>query len=144
MRYRSGGEEGGFTLIELIAAIVLIGIAVPALFVPFSGLSESKHPESRVQASFWGLRQMEAISGLAYAGVPAAGSYSCAAFQAATVPEVDCSSPDYNFTWRVEDVAAADPDTAVGAPDFAKKVTLTVTRTDGAIGALDFYTLFAL
>lgn len=129
----------GFTLIEIIMAIVIIGIAVPTIMIPFSGLSKSKNPEYYIQASFLAQKQMEAMSGKKMSAIPSAGTYTCATFQA-TVTEISCSSTGYTFSWLVEDVAANALNTAVGTTSFAKRVTLTVSHATG--GDLKFYSLF--
>lgn len=133
--------DRGLTLIEVIVAIVVIGIAVPVLIVPFSGLKDTKNPEYVVQASYLAQQQMESIADKAYADLPAAGSYTCSQFQA-SVSSVDCSSAQYSFSWLLENVNATSPNTAIGSPGFGKKVTLTVSRVDGAMAALTFYSLF--
>lgn len=138
----------GLTLIEMIIAIVVIAIAVPTIMVPFSGIKDVKNPEYVVQASYLAQLQMEAISGKFADEIPV-GTYSCTEFRAASpaVLEVLCGDADfsdYSFSWLVEQVTATDLDTDTGSASFAKKVTLTVSRADGAMDPVKFYTLFAL
>ncbi|MBI5428693.1 MAG: prepilin-type N-terminal cleavage/methylation domain-containing protein [Nitrospinae bacterium] len=141
-RHRSFAHTiSGFTLIEIIIAIVVIGIAVPAIMIPFSGIKDVKKPEDAVRAALLAQKQMEAVSGKAYSEIPAAGSYTCAQFQT-TLSVIDCANTEFDFNWTVENVAASAPNTAVGSPDFGKKVTLAVSRFDGAMSSTSFYTLF--
>ena len=136
----------GVTLIEMIVAIVVIGIAMTAIMNAFSSLEGSLTPEYTIQAAALGQLQMEAISAKTRLQVPVAGTYSCAAFQAGppAVPEVQCpvlGFPEYTYSWLVEDVSAATPDVA-SAPVFAAKVTLTVSRPN--MPPINYYTLFGL
>ena len=136
----------GVTLIELVVAIVVIGIALTVIMNAFSSLKGSVVPEYTVQAAALGQLQMEAISAKTRLQVPGAGTYNCAAFQAGppAVPEVQCAVagfPEYTYNWLVEDVSAATPDVASG-PAFASKVTLNVSRS--GMSPINYYTLFGL
>ncbi len=136
----------GITLIEMVMAIVVIGIAMTAIMNAFSGLQGTVTPEYTIQAAALGQLQMEAISAKTRLQIPVAGTYSCAAFQAGppAVPEVQCpvgGFPEYTYSWLVEDVSAATPDVA-SAPVFASKVTLTVSRSN--MPPINYYTLFGL
>jgi prepilin-type N-terminal cleavage/methylation domain-containing protein len=136
------GNAKGFTLIEIILAIVIIGIVVVSMMNVFSGLKDIKKPEYAVQASFLALKQIEAISKAYYDTVPAAGTYTCAQFSA-TLTTVDCTNAAYVFSWLVENSTMTTPNVSTGSADKVKKVTLTVTRTDGNMGSMKFYTLFS-
>ena len=136
----------GITLIELVVAIVVIGVALTVIMNAFSSLKGSVVPEYTVQAAALGQLQMEAIGVKTRLQIPAAGTYNCAAFQLGppAVPEVQCAVPgfpEYTYSWLVEDVSAATPDVA-SVPAFASKVTLTVSRS--SMPAIDYYTLFGL
>ncbi|CCQ90534.1 putative Prepilin-like protein [Nitrospina gracilis 3/211] len=136
-------SEGGFTLMEIIIAILIVGIAVPSIMIAFSSLKGSVIPEYTIEAAELAQLQMEAISEKTRTQIPAAGSYTCAAFQA-TVTEVQCAVAGfgaYTFAWVVADVDANDPDTSNPGATFAKKVTLTVTRAN--MTPVSFYALFA-
>ncbi|OGW24470.1 MAG: hypothetical protein A3K09_05070 [Nitrospinae bacterium RIFCSPLOWO2_12_FULL_47_7] len=132
----------GFTIIEIILALVIIGIVVVSMMNMFSGLKDIKKPEYAVQASFLALKQMEGISKQYYDAIPVAGTYTCAAFSA-TLTTVDCTSATYTFAWLVENSTLAAPNVVVGAADMVKKVTLTVTRADNGMNPIQFYTLFS-
>jgi len=143
-RFRRLQSPAGFTLIEVVIAIVIVAVAVPSVMIAFSSLKGSVTPEYVIQAAELGQLQMEAIAAKTRTQIPAAGTYTCAAFQG-TVPEVQCAVAGfgaYSYSWLVEDVDAADPDTSSPGATFAKKVTLTVNRADMA--PVSFYTLFAL
>lgn len=142
-RFRRMWSDAGFTLIEIIIAIVIVAIAVSSVMIAFSSLKGSVTPEYVIQAAELGQLQMEAIAEKTRTQIPAAGAYTCAAFQA-TVPEVQCTVAGfgaYSYSWVVEDVDAADPDTSSPGATFAKKVTLTVSRA--SMNPVSFYTLFA-
>lgn len=133
---------GGFTLIETVMAISIIGIVAATMMNMFSGLKDIKKPEYAVQASFLALKQMEGISKQYYDTIPAAGAYTCATFSA-TLTTVDCTNTTYVFDWQVDNSTLATPNTATGSADNVKKVTLTVTRADSGMNAMKFYTLFS-
>ncbi|MFQ5673211.1 MAG: prepilin-type N-terminal cleavage/methylation domain-containing protein [Nitrospinales bacterium] len=118
------GRRGthGFTLVEIILAIVIIGISVPAFVTAFSSMKAGKNPEFAVQASFLAQKYMENLTSASCAGIPA-------------------TDGAYTLTCATVDVTALDPDNA-GTPVFAKKLTLTIGRTDGEMSPMDFFTLF--
>ena len=139
-------SQTGLTLIEVVVAIVLIGVALPTLTVHFSGIRSLNQPEFFTQATFLGARQIEGLANETLASIPAAGSYDCATFRDARVGggsfDIDCSSTVYLFNWRVDNVAANAVDTPSGSATFGKRIRLTVTRQDGEMPAFNFYTLF--
>ncbi|MFQ5481814.1 MAG: hypothetical protein ACE5ER_03555 [Nitrospinaceae bacterium] len=125
-------------------SIVLVGILMPTVIIPFSGIKDTKIPEHVTSGTWLGFRQMEAIANRTSATLPPAGTYTCTQFQTGPpkVAEIDCSSPDYTFTFLVEDVAANSPDVGGAAPGFGAKVTLTISRVDGAISDFNLYEFF--
>ncbi|PIQ98124.1 MAG: hypothetical protein COV67_00670 [Nitrospinae bacterium CG11_big_fil_rev_8_21_14_0_20_56_8] len=145
---RGRRPESGLTIIEIIIAIVVIGISVPVIMVPFSGLKDSQNPEWIVRGSFLGQLQFEALADKAFDDIPdgSATPYSCASFVANgnSLTDINCSDPDFTFDWLVENVAAGDLDTALGTEDFAKKVTLTVTQNGGQVSPMQFTLLFGM
>lgn len=135
--------EKGFTLIEVIMAIVIIGIASTAMINVFSGVQNVKKPEYVVQGSFLALKQMEAINKQYYDTMPAAGSYTCAQFSV-TLTLIDCSNVSYTFNFVVENATMTTPNVSSGvSTDPVKKVTTTVSRNDNAIGSMTFYTMYS-
>ncbi len=138
-RFKVPRSQAGFTLIEIIMAIVIIAIVVPTFGVVFSGLKDSKTPESAVLVAFESLRQFEAISKKTYAtippGLPSTATYNCVEFRDGTVnlpavAEVICDA-NYTYLWEVQNVAAGALDTPLPAASTFKKVILTVTGPTG-------------
>lgn len=126
--------DAGFTIIEIIVAIVIIGITVPAILVPFSGLEDTKRPEFTIQASFIAQKKAEELASQFRDSITT------------TCPEGTAASTtdgDYTIDCISEKVNATDPDTAATST-FGRKITLTVSRTDGEMSDLVFNTLFAL
>ena len=127
------GNESGFTLVEIIMAIVLIGIAVPGIMMFLQGVEDTREPEYIIQGSFMAQKKIEELASETRTSIDT---------QIASV----CNSTvdgDYTLTCTSTDVNATDPDTAA-VSTFAKKITLTVSRSDGAMQPLEFTTLFAL
>ncbi len=142
-------DASGMTLIEIIIAIVLIGIAIPSIMIPFSGLDDSQRPEIAVQATYLAQRQMEAFAEIGYDNLAAStDSHStCANFVAngTGLGNISCSVADftdYTFTWAIEDVTAGTPSTQSGGATFGKKVTLTITHSSG--DSYKFYEFFGM
>ncbi len=144
-------NEAGFSLIEIIMAIVLIGIAVPAFTIYFSGLDNTREPEYMTAGVLFGTGQMERIGDEPIFRIPAAGVYTCIQFRDWPVANVtppnnqplntDCSNLDYDFNWSVSEVDAATPNTPASGT-FGKRVVLTVSRVDGAMPAFQLFNLF--
>jgi len=142
MRKRCWTDSSGFSLVEMIVAIIVVAIALPSIMIAFSGMKSSVGPEYNIQAAELGQFQLEAISQHTFATIPAAGAYTCAVFQA-TVTEVNCAVTGftaYTYSWTVVEVDSNDPDTG-GITSFAKKVRLDVSRA--GMNTVSFYTLFA-
>ncbi|MZH02263.1 MAG: type II secretion system protein [Nitrospinae bacterium] len=129
LKYCSVKKEGGFTLVEIILAIVVIGIAIPSIMIPFSGIQDTKKPELAIQGSFIALKHIESIASKTRDVSPCAGI-------TATTDE------GYTITCSEINVDSTDLDTDTGSDDFAKKVTLTITHPEMS-GSLEFFTLFA-
>ena len=124
-------NEHGFTLIEIIIAMVLIGIAVPTIMIPFSGLEDTKNPEYIVQASFLAQQSMEEIAN-----------------SNRTTAITNCNnitSPVNGYTIACAAIAvnATNPDVVAGGATFGQKITITIGRSDGAMTPLVFNSLFA-
>lgn len=127
-------SQAGFTIIEILVAIVVIGITVPAIMIPFSGLGDTKNPEYVIQGSFIGQKKIEELASKFRDTITTV----CPEGTAAT-----STDGDYSLDCVSEQVNATDPDTSTTST-FARKVTLTVSRTDGAMSPLVFNSLFAL
>ena len=127
-------DDAGFTIIEIIVAIVIIGITVPAIMTQFSGLEDAKRPEFIVQASFIAQKKAEELSSQFRDTITTA----CPEVTAATTTD-----GDYSIDCISEKVNATDPDSSA-ASTFGRKITLTVSRTDGAMSSIVFNTLIAL
>jgi len=121
----------GFTLIEIILSILIVGISIPAIVTAFSSLKASKNPEFAVQAAFLAQKQLEKIADKKSSG---SKTVSCA--------DIPATDGDYTFNCALVDVTALDPDTDAGALSFGKKMTLTVGRIDGEMPLMDFFALF--
>ncbi|MBT6410729.1 MAG: prepilin-type N-terminal cleavage/methylation domain-containing protein [Nitrospina sp.] len=127
-------REAGFTLVEIIVAIVVIGITVPSIMIQFSGLEDTRNPEYVIQASFVAQKRMEDLANQFRDTITTA----CPEGTAAT-----STDGDYSMDCVSEQVNATDPDASTTST-FARKVTLQVSRTDGAMAEMEFNTLFAL
>jgi prepilin-type N-terminal cleavage/methylation domain-containing protein len=127
-------RDAGFTIIEVIVAIVIIGITVPTIMTQFSGMEDAKRPEFIIQASFIAQKKAEELSSQFRDTITTA----CPEVTAATTTE-----GDYTIDCLSEQVEATDPDTTATST-FGRKITLTVKRTDGAMSDMVFNTLMAL
>jgi prepilin-type N-terminal cleavage/methylation domain-containing protein len=130
--------ERGVTLIEIIVAIVVIGLAVPLITIPFSANKDTKHPEYVVHASFIAQRLTEEMAG---STTNAAQNY-CNNFTG--TQESVTANDVYNIACSTILVDADTPDDAVsgGQNDVGNKVTLTITRADGEMSPAVFYSFF--
>jgi len=128
-------RQAGFTIIEILVAIVVIGVTVPAIMIPFSGLEDTKNPEYVIQGSFLGQKRAEELASLFRNTVI---TTDCPEGAAATTTD-----GDYSIDCVSEQVNATDPDSSTTS-DFARKITITVSRADGQMSPLVFNTLFAL
>jgi prepilin-type N-terminal cleavage/methylation domain-containing protein len=133
-------REAGFTLIEIILALVVIGVTVPSLMIWFSGLENSKNPEYVVQGSFIAQKKMEELASRYRTSSNASKAIITVCPNALAATTTD---GDYSIDCQSTDVNATTPNTSATST-FAKKITLTVTRTDGAMAALVFNTLFTM
>lgn len=128
-------QESGFSLVEIVIAIVVIGVTVPAIMTAFQGLEGTKTPEFVIQASFIAQKKTEELASQNRLTIIT----SCPDGVTTALPP----DGDYAMTCLSEQVNATDPDTST-ASTFARKITLTVNRTDGAMDAMQFSTMFAL
>lgn len=84
----------GFTLIEMIILIVLAGILLPAIVVPFmAGIKGSSEPEMATKAMYLAQQKLEEI--LQYA-------YDQPSLQPmALTPYAPADLPDYRWQWSI-------------------------------------------
>lgn len=107
----------GFTLIELVLFIVIVGIAVAAIGVQFSqNVKHSAEPLLRQKALSIAHGHMDAIQGLPFASVVAYTDNSVTGFNVTVTID---STAAWSSTTPVESIPAAD----------IKKVTISVTST---------------
>lgn len=124
-------DAKGFTLPEIIMSIVLIGISVPAIMVPFTSLKYTQSPEIVVKASFLAQKHMETLADKNVASI----NTNCSSLNG-TDPQLT----EFTLACSVIDVAASDLDTALGSAGFGKKVTLQISHPE--MEALSFVNLF--
>ncbi|MBT3921990.1 MAG: prepilin-type N-terminal cleavage/methylation domain-containing protein [Nitrospina sp.] len=127
-------KEAGFTLVEIIVAIVVIGITVPGILMQFQGLEDTRNPEYVIQASFVAQKKIEDLATQFRDTITTACPEGTAATSTDGAYSMDCIS---------EQVNATDPDSSTTS-SFARKITLKVTRTDGDMAEMKFNALFAL
>lgn len=107
----------GFTLIELVIFIVIVGIAVAAIGTQFSqNVQHSAEPLLRQKALAVAHSHMDAIQGLPFASVVAYTDTSVAGFDVAVTVS---SAAAWSSTTPVESIPAAD----------TKAITVRVTST---------------
>lgn len=130
-------REAGMTLMEIIIAIVVIGLAVPLITIPFSGNKDTKKPEYVVHASFIAQKHTETMAG----STAAQAATACALYPKT---ETLTASDVYNVACLIYDVDAATPDDAPSGGEIVigKKVTLTISRSDGDMTPALFYSFF--
>ena len=136
-RTKAASREAGMTLMEIIIAIVVIGLAVPLITIPFSGNKDTKKPEYVVHASFIAQKHTETLAG----STAAQAATACALYPQT---ETLTASDVYNVACAIYDVDAATPDDppSVGENVVGKKVTLTISRADGDMTSALFYSFF--
>jgi len=104
----------GFTLIEIIILIVLAGILLPAIIVPFAtGVKGSGKPEMVNKAMFLAQQKMEEFMKF---------NYSNAALNPiALTPYTNTDFPNYQWQWSITYV---DSNFASSVPDVGYKMIL--------------------
>ena len=102
--------QKGFTLIEIIVLIVLVGIILPAIIVPFAtGIKGSGKPEMVNKAMFLAQQKMEEFMKFDYS--------NAALNPIALTPYSNTDFPDYQWQWSiawVENSSFAPSGTDVG------------------------------
>jgi prepilin-type N-terminal cleavage/methylation domain-containing protein len=118
-------RQRGFTLIELILFIVIVGIAVSAIGVQFNqNVQHSAEPLLRQKALTLAHSHMDAIQGLPFASVTA---YTDNSVPGISVTVTVSNTAAWSATTPVESIPAAD----------TKKITVTVT-TSATAESLNF------
>lgn len=88
-------KQQGFTLIEIIILIVLAGILLPAIIVPFvAAVKGSGQPEMASKAIYLAQQKLEEFQKYAY-DQPALNPVALTPF---TITEL----PDYRWQWSIE------------------------------------------
>ncbi len=95
----------GFSLPEIIMSIILVGISVPAIMVPFTSLKYTQSPEVVVKASFLAQKHMETMADKSFSSI----NSECSSLNGS-----DPQLTEFTLTCSVIDVAAGDLDTALG------------------------------
>ena len=104
----------GFTLIEIIILIVLVGILLPAIIVPFAtGVRGSGKPEMVNKAMFLTQQKMEEFMKFDYSN--AALTYI------PLTPYSNTDFPNYQWQWSI---AYVDSSFAASVPDVGYKMIL--------------------
>ena len=110
--------QGGFTLIEIILLIVLAGILLTALIVPFvTGVRGSGKPEMVTKAMYLGHQRMEEFMKFNYSGVA----------PTALTAYVDADPVNFpNYQWQWEVTYVDDNFNAWGSDAGYKKILVRV------------------
>jgi type II secretory pathway pseudopilin PulG len=123
-------NEKGFTLIEIIVLIVMAGIIIPAIMVPFAtGIRESKKPEVVTTAMYLAHQKMEELMKFDYSRAPELnpGTY--------TLP----APPTTGYTWQWV-ISYVDNNFAASGSDVGYKM-IRVTVTDPESDTYDVYSV---
>lgn len=144
----------GFTLIEVIIFLVLAGIILPLIFIPFmAGLKDYKTPEIVSTATFLGEELMEEIKGKSFDENPSSPTGSIGPesgeirgtpplYNDSTYDDVDdynnltenvsINNTTYNRSVTVfyvsDNINNPDLNTQVGGPTRFKRIEVTVTN----------------
>jgi type II secretory pathway pseudopilin PulG len=113
----------GFTLIEIIALIVIAGIIIPIIIIPFTtGIRGSQKPEMVTTAMYLAHQKMEELMKFNYDQAPdlTPGTY--------TLP----APPVAGYTWQWV-ISYVDNNFAASGPDVGyKMIQVTVTDPQGS------------
>ena len=138
--------NNGFTLIEFLVAIVILGVTIPTLMTPFSGLKDIKKPEYYVQASALMNHQVEALFRKAYDEIPSRTTCpvgtpcNCTTFQTNVgFIDLNCSNTDWSYTFGVENVDASDLGTSLSPNQLFKRITMVITNINSEIPDQSLY-----
>ena len=111
-------NKKGFTLIEIIVLIIMAGIIIPVIIIPFAtGIRESKKPEMVTTAMYLAHQKMEELMKFDYSRTPELnpGTY--------TLP----APPTAGYTWQWV-ISYVDSNFAPSGTDVGyKRIQVTVT-----------------
>ncbi len=113
----------GFTLIEIIVLIIMAGIIIPVIVVPFAtGIRSSNMPEMVTTAMYLAHQKMEELMKFDYSRTPdlTPGTY--------TLPAPPIA--DYAWTWTISYVTAGFAPS--GADVGYKMIVVTATDPQGS------------
>jgi type II secretory pathway pseudopilin PulG len=129
LKFLISRTERGFTLMEAIIIIVLVGIFMAAMGIPFvAGVRQSRVPETVAVAHFLAVEKDEELSGTAYASLS---------------NEAKAAVPGYAGYERevvVTEVSGVDLTTPQAGSGY-RRVTVTVYHSDLAATGLSLVTL---
>jgi len=119
--------QRGFTLIETIAVIVLAGLILAAIVVPFTtGIQQSTHPEMVATAMYLAHQEMEALMKF---------NYCQPSLATGTTAMASAPAPfsNYQWGWTISYVTSANnfPASATGDVGY-KEIVVTVTDPQGS------------
>jgi type II secretory pathway pseudopilin PulG len=124
----------GFTLIEIIALIVMAGIIIPAIIVPFAtGIRESNKPEMVATAMYLAHQRMEELMKYDYCNAALNVTGGFVAFTTGGEP---------NYTGLNNIAYVDDTFTASGSDVGYKMIQVTVTDPQGS--TYDVYSVVTL
>jgi type II secretory pathway pseudopilin PulG len=124
-------DRRGFTLIEIIILIVLAGILIPAIVVPFAtGVKGSGKPEMVTKAMYYAHQGMEELMKFDFGRTPeldiaaGLGTYKACL----TAP------PEAGYTCQYQVLCVAPGDLVTGSltPSNYKQIHVSVTDPDGS------------
>ncbi len=116
-------QSKGFTLIEIIVLIVMAGIIIPAIVVPFAtGIRGSQKPEMVTTAMYLAHQKMEELMKFSYCRAPdlTPGTY--------TLP----APPIAGYTWQWVISYVTNTFAASGSDVGYKMIQVTVTDPQGS------------
>jgi len=114
----------GFTLIETIVVIVVVGLALAAIVVPFTtGIRQSTHPEMVATAMYLAHQEMEALMKF---------NYCQPSLATGTTAMASAPAPFSNYTWGWT-ISYVTNTFATSATDVGyKQIVVTVTDPQGS------------
>jgi len=117
-------NKKGFTLIEIIVLIVMAGIIIPAIMVPFAtGIRGSGKPEVVAKAMYFAHQRMEELMKYDYCNAALSVTGGFVAFTTGGEP---------NYTGLNNIAYVDDTFTASGSDVGYKMITVTVTDPQGS------------